>query len=146
VTSTEKPREKWKQKDESIETSKDIAKVPYKFKDFDSGEMEGDRDSFINKVKQMCIEKDFRVRIPYADRFDRDGRLQLTFMCSMSSFFHRKKENFLGCPYRMVYKATDTKDIKAFKMSHFTNHHNHHIKGGIDVESSAEDEQKENKQ
>ena len=59
-------------------------------------------------------------------------------MCSMSSFFHRKKENFLGCPYRMVYKATDTKDIKAFKMSHFTNHHNHAIKSGVDVQSEEE--------
>ena len=46
----------------------------------------------------------------------------------------------------MVYKATGTKEISAFKMSHYTNHHNHEIKGGIDVELSKEGDQKETKQ
>ena len=92
----------------------------------------GNREDFIAKLKEMCIDRDFRVRIPYADRFDRDGFLQLTFMCSMSNFFHRKRENFVGCPFRLVYKATDHKEIRSFKMFHMCEHHNHLISQGID--------------
>ena len=31
----------------------------------------------------------------------------------------------------MVFKATDTKEIRAFQMSHHTNYHNHIIFGGV---------------
>ena len=37
--------------------------------------MNGDRDTFVRKVKEMCIERQFRVRMPYADRFDSQGKL-----------------------------------------------------------------------
>ena len=48
--------------------------IPKDFEAFDDV-IEGEREEFIAKVKEMCIQRDFRVRIPYADRFDKDGRL-----------------------------------------------------------------------
>ena len=91
--------------------------IPRDLSAFDST-IRGSREEFLSKIKEMCIDRDFRVRIPYADRFDRDGYLQLTFMCSLATFFHRKKENHVGCPFRLVYKATDTRDIRAFRLFH----------------------------
>ena len=60
--------------DSQVVTCNSICMVPRDFKAFDTV-IDGDREDFIAKVKQMCIERDFRVRIPYADRFDKDGRL-----------------------------------------------------------------------
>ena len=48
--------------------------APRDMKAFDTT-IGGNREEFIAKIKDMCIERDFRVRIPYADRFDRDGYL-----------------------------------------------------------------------
>ena len=53
-------------------------------------------------------------------------------MCSFATFFHRKRENFIGCPFRLVYKATDDIEIKAFKLHASTDFHNHVISGGLD--------------
>ena len=123
-------REKWKAKDAEIITSNDIRMLPRDLAAFDAV-IPGNREQLISKVKEMSVDRDFRVRIPYSDRFDRDGILQLTFMCSMASFFHRKRENFIGCPFRLVYKATDT-NIHAFKLFHVCEHHNHTLRDGID--------------
>ena len=67
-------REKWKSKDSEIVTSDSISMAPRDMKAFDTT-IGGNREEFIAKIKDMCIERDFRVRIPYADRFDRDGYL-----------------------------------------------------------------------
>jgi hypothetical protein len=37
--------------------------------------LKGDRDSFVNKIKTLAAERHFRVRMPYADRFDASGKL-----------------------------------------------------------------------
>ena len=102
----------------------------------------GNREEFISKVKDLCIERDFRVRIPYADRFDKEGYLQLTFMCSMSTFFHRKRENFIGCPFRLVYKATDVREILSFKIFSTCDIHNHAIRGGKTQSENPEEAEK----
>ena len=91
VTASETPKREFHlKKDKEIKTDKNIRLVPRDFAAFDS-EIDGNREEFIQAVKEMCTQRDFRVRIPYADRFDRNGFLQLTFMCSMSTFFHRKE-------------------------------------------------------
>ena len=131
-----KVRESWKLKDAEILTSNAIKMIPRDVDAFDTT-IYGNREDFIAKVKELCVDRDFRVRIPYADRFDRDGFLQLTFMCSMSTFFHRKRENFIGCPFRLVYKATDVREIRSFKMFHMCDHHNHSIAGGLDDSPEA---------
>lgn len=67
-------RQRWKEKDSEIHTSHDIKMVPRDMDAFDNT-ISGNRDEFAAKVKEMCVDRDFRVRIPYADRFDRDGLL-----------------------------------------------------------------------
>ena len=53
-------------------------------------------------------------------------------MCSMSATFHRKKENFIGCPFRLVYKATDMEEIRSFRLFHTCEFHNHEVTGALD--------------
>jgi len=120
-------REKWKEF-ESIKTDKDICQIPGDFKAFQK-EIHGDRDTFISKLKQMAVERGFKVRTPYADRFDKQGMLQITFLCAMAHFFHRNKPGFHGCDFRLVYKATNEK-VKSFKLSHYNDEHCHLIAGG----------------
>lgn len=55
-------------------------------------------------------------------------------MCSMSNFFHRKRENFDGCPFRLVYKAVDMDKIESFELTHYKCEHNHHIENSMTVD------------
>ena len=61
-------------KDSEIKTSEHIKQVPRDIEAFKTT-VEGNREDFIAKIKDMCIDRDFRARVPYSDRFDRDGFL-----------------------------------------------------------------------
>ena len=78
----------------------------------------------------MAIERGFELKLPAADRFDKEGRLQLTFVCTMASCFHRSKPNFVGCDFKLIYKSTCEK-VKAFRLTQFNDCHCHYILNGI---------------
>jgi len=54
--------------------------------------------------------------MPYADRFDKKGRLQLTWMCTYNKFFHRDDPTFIGCPFKVQFRSTQSGDAKGFKI------------------------------
>ena len=99
--------------------------------------MEFNKINFVKKIKEMSQERNFRVGMPYADRFDRTGRLQLTFMCTLAHTFHRaeyKEKQISGCPFRLVYKATEATEVNAFELTGGEPGHNHKLEGGREVD------------
>jgi hypothetical protein len=64
-------------------------------------EIKGDRATFVEFIKAKFLTWGFRGRLPYADRIDKSGRLQLTWMCTHNKFFHRDDAHHIGCPFKV---------------------------------------------
>lgn len=90
-------REKWKYEPQNVKMDPDLKLTPNNLKDLI--EIQGTRDDFLQTVKDYFKLWGCRGRIPYADRFDKQGKLQITWMCSLHYYFHRDIPNYVGCPF-----------------------------------------------
>ena len=89
------------------------------------------RDHLVNQVKQMALQKGFRVKKVYADRVDRGKTRSIHFYC----FKHRSAlrqlatERAEGCGFRLMYKLKAPEYLKldedvftVFKLYEMHNH------------------------
>lgn len=60
--------------DRYVVTEKDLKIVPKQFNLF-QGTLEGNRELFVNRVKELGLTQGFRLRLPYCDRLDCSGKL-----------------------------------------------------------------------
>ena len=83
-------------------------------------------------VKEKFKKWGFRGRIPYADRYDKEGRLQISWMCSLHYYFHRDKPNYVGCPFQIQFKGAEPGDqAQCFQAVCGKEYHNHDFQEAV---------------
>ena len=72
------------------------------------------REYLVSKVKNIALEKGFRIKMPYADRLDKFKTRTINFYCHMSKSANRKLgPNQQGCQFRAIYKLKDLDRIRS---------------------------------
>jgi hypothetical protein len=66
-------REKWKYDGVNVKLDQSLKLVPRDLATI--LKVEGDKFAFLNTIKQTFKQMGFRGRIPYADRYDKEGKL-----------------------------------------------------------------------
>lgn len=72
------------------------------------------REFIVQKVKKLAIDKGFRIKMPYADRLDKNKTRTINFYCHMSKSANRKLgSGQRGCQFRVIYKmrSVDSPDF-----------------------------------
>lgn len=62
------------------------------------------RDFLIRKVKSLAMQNGFKIKMPYADRVDKNHQTRtINFYCHMSKSANRKILTN-SCPFRAIFK------------------------------------------
>ena len=71
------------------------------------------REFLVSKVKNIALEKGFRIKMPYADRLDKFKTRTINFYCHMSKSANRKlRPDQQGCQFRAIYKLKDLERMR----------------------------------
>lgn len=122
-------REKWKYDGVNVKLDQSLKLVPRELATI--LKVEGDKFAFLNTIKQTFKQMGFRGRIPYADRYDKEGKLQITWMCHLHYYFHRDVPNYVGCPFQIQWKGSQPGDCTSFQAVNGIEYHTHEFETGV---------------
>jgi hypothetical protein len=64
------------------------------------------REELVRRVKQMAEKRGFKVKLPYADRIDKNQIRTINFYCQkFRSMLTKQNVPFSPCPFRLTYKS-----------------------------------------